>query len=152
MLALMVRSLASGEISGIFGRLRRAAIVYTLAAVAAACGVGFLIAAGFMLAARRFGAVAAATGFGAGFIVFAVLVVLIYAAVEARRRRRRRKKARQAELSDMLGAAALAALPTLFGSRSGVLKVLAPFAAIAAYEVYKENRARGPRKPPADED
>jgi hypothetical protein len=147
MLASIIRSLASGEVSDIFGRVRRAAIAYALAAVAAICGIGFLVAAGFVAAVQRFGAIPAAVYFGIGFIVIALLLVGIHAAVEARSRARRRKKARKAELSGMLGAAALAALPSLLRSRLGVLEVLAPFAAIAAYEVYKENRPRGPRRP-----
>jgi hypothetical protein len=154
MLASIIRSLASGEVSDIFGRLRRAAIVYALAALAVACGVGFLIAACFMLAARRFGPIEAATGFGIGFVVIAILLVVIHAVVQARGKARRKRKARKAELSGMLGAAALAALPSLLRSRLGILEVLAPFAAIAAYEVYKENRPRKQRRPenPQDED
>jgi hypothetical protein len=151
MLASIIRSLASGEVSDIFGRFRRAAIIYVLAVLAVACGVGFLIAACFMLAARRFGPIEAATGFGIGFVVIAILLVAIHAAVRARGRARRRK-ARTAEFSSMLGAAALAALPSLFRSRLGILEVLAPFAAIAAYQVYKENRPRKPRHPADLED
>jgi MFS family permease len=152
MLASILRSLASGEVSDIFGRFRRAAIIYVLAVLAVACGVGFLIAACFMLAARRFGPIEAATGFGIGFVVIAILLVAIHAAVRARGRARRRRKARTAEFSSMLGAAALAALPSLFRSRLGILEVLAPFAAIAAYQVYKENRPRKPRHPADLED
>jgi uncharacterized membrane protein (DUF485 family) len=151
MLASIIRSLASGEVSDIFGRVRRAAIIYALAAMAAICGVGFLVAAGFVAAVQRLGAIPAAIYFGIGFIVIAILLVGIYSAVEAGVRARRRKKARKAELSGVLGAAALAALPSLLRSRLGVLEVLAPFAAIAAYEVYKENRSRRP-VPPAEED
>src|SRR6185312_7717876 len=102
MLASIIGSFASGEISDIFGRLRRATIVYALAVVAAACGIGFLIGAGFMLAARRYGAIEAATGFGVGFIVIAILVVSLHALAEARAKARRRKKARTAELSGVL--------------------------------------------------
>lgn len=142
MLASIIRSLASGELSDVFGRMRRAAFVYVLAAAAVLCGLGFLLGAGFMLAERRFGPIAAATGFGVGFIVLALLVLAIHAGVEARARARRRKKARAAELSGILGAAAMAALPSLLRSRLGVLEALAPFAAILAYEVYKENRPR----------
>jgi formate hydrogenlyase subunit 3/multisubunit Na+/H+ antiporter MnhD subunit len=152
MLASIIRSLASGEVSDIFGRFRRAAIVYVLAAVAAICGIGFLVAAGFVAAVHRFGAIPAAIYFGIGFIVIAILLVGIYAAVEARTRARRRKKARKAELSGVLGAAALAALPSLLRSRLGVLEVLAPFAAIAAYEVYKENRSRRPERTDREDD
>jgi hypothetical protein len=147
MLASVIRSLASGELSDMFGRVRRAAVVYMLAVVAATCGIGFLVAAGFMLAERRFGPVAAATGFGVGFLILALLAVGIYAAVEARAKARRRRKARAAELSGILGAAALAALPSLLRSRLGLLQALAPFAALLAYEVYRENRAKRPRDP-----
>jgi high-affinity Fe2+/Pb2+ permease len=146
MLASIIRSFASGEVTDIFGRLRRTAIVYALAVVAAACGIGFLIAAGFMVAARRYGSLEAATGFGIGFIVIAILAVSIHALAEARARARRRKKARAAEFSGVLGAAALAALPALLRSRLGVVELLAPFAAIMAYEVFKENRPRRPRR------
>jgi hypothetical protein len=151
MLALIVRSLASGEISDFFGRFRRAAVLYLLAAAAAACGIGFLVAAGFMLAEHRFGAIAAAAGFGVGFLVLAALVVGIHTAIAARARARHQRKARSAELSGVLGAAALAALPSLLRSRPGVLELLAPFAAIAAYGVYRENRPKR-RRPAAAAD
>jgi hypothetical protein len=142
MLASIIRSLASGELSDVFGRARRAIVVYVLAAAAIACGLGFLVAAGFMLAEDRFGAIAAAAGFGVGFLVLAILMVGIHVAVDARAKARRRRKTRSAELSGVLGAAALAALPSLLRSRPGLLEVLAPFAAVAAYEVYKENRPK----------
>ncbi|MGN6469908.1 MAG: hypothetical protein ACTHLC_10015 [Rhizobiaceae bacterium] len=147
MLASLIRLLASGELADVFGRIRRAVVIYMLAAAAVACGLGFLLAAGFMAAESRFGPIAAAIGFGIGFLILALLVVGIHAAVEASARARRRRKARATELSGVLGAAALAALPSLLRSRLGLFELLAPFAAIAAYEIYKENRKRGPRHP-----
>lgn len=147
MLASIIRSLASGEVADIFGRVRRAIIIYVVVAIAGACGLGFLLAAGFMLSERRFGPIASAVGFGVGFLVLALLVVGIHAAVEGRARTRRRRRARKAELSGVLGAAALGALPSLLRSKLGLFEVLAPFAAIFAYEIYKENRKKGPRHP-----
>jgi hypothetical protein len=52
MLASIIRSLASGELSAIFGRVRRTAIMYILTAASVLCAIGFLLAAGFMLAVR----------------------------------------------------------------------------------------------------
>jgi MFS family permease len=147
MLTSLIRSLASGQLSDIFGRLRRAVIVYVMAILAIMCGLGFLLAAGFMLAERRFGPIGAALGFGVVFLLVGIMVIGIYAAVVASAKARRRKKARASELSGALGAAAIAALPSLLRFRPGLMEVLAPFAAIAAYEVYKENRKRGPRHP-----
>ena len=88
MLTSLIRSLASGQLSDIFGRLRRAVIVYVMAILAIMCGLGFLLAAGFMLAERRFGPIGAAVGFGVVFLLVGIMVIGIYAAVVVTCRKR----------------------------------------------------------------
>ncbi len=60
MLASLISALASGETVAALRRARTAAIVYALAAIAALCGLGFLIGAAYIWAAERYGSLAAA--------------------------------------------------------------------------------------------
>ncbi len=147
MLASLLGSMASGEISDRVGRLKRAVIIYIVAALAVGCGCGFLLAAGYIAAERHYGAIPAALGFGGGFILLAILLVAVYMGIEAARRARRRRKERAAEMSGMIGAAALALLPSLLRFRPSLFGLIVPLGAVAAYEIYKENAGGGSRKP-----
>jgi hypothetical protein len=109
------------------------------------CGVGFLVAAGFIAAERRWGAINASVGFGIGFIVLAIIVFAVYRAAAAMRRRRLERERKAAQMSSLI-AAALALVPTLLRSRTGMAELLAPVVALLAYMIYKENT-----KPAADE-
>ncbi|TIX55012.1 MAG: hypothetical protein E5V28_25035, partial [Mesorhizobium sp.] len=94
MLASLVSGLASGEAVAAVRRARTAAIVYALAALAALCGVGFLVGAAYVWVAGRYGPMAACLGFGVGFLVIAGLLLLFHqqsAGARARRRARRRQ-------------------------------------------------------------
>jgi hypothetical protein len=152
MLALLIRSLASGEITDLAGRVRTKLVVYSLVVLALLCGAGFLVVAAYVAAARRYGDVLAASVFGGFFIVLALIILGIHAALEAARAKRRRRRARSAEFTGLLGAVAAAALPSLLRSRIGLAELLAPVFAVAAYEIYKENTGRRPPPPEGSED
>lgn len=141
-LASLVAGLASGETVAAIRRARTAAIVYLVAGAAACLGLGFLLAAAFIWAERRYGPIEAAIGFGVGFLAIGALVLLAYR-LGAGSRARRQAKRRNADLT-ALGVAALAALlPTLARSRPGPGMIFGPLAAIVAYAIYREN-ARPP--------
>ena len=138
MLASLISGFASGETLAAIRRARTAAIVYAVAAVMALCGLGFLVGAAYIWTAGRYGSMAAALGFGAGFLVIAALMLLIYQ-ISAGSRARRRAKRRDADLKAIGITAALAVLPTLLKGRGGLSVILGPAVALAAYAIYREN-------------
>lgn len=138
MLASLISGLASGETVAAMRRARTAAIVYMLAISAALCGLGFLVGAAYIWTAIRYGSFAAASGFGAGFLVLAGLILLIYQ-ISAGSRARRRAQRRNADLKAIGIAAALAVLPTLLKGKGGLGVLLGPAVALAAYAIYREN-------------
>jgi hypothetical protein len=146
MLASLIGSLISGEAIKAARRARIAAIVYLVVAVLAAVGLGFLIGAGYIVAARRFGSLAAALGFGLGFVLAAAIVLAVHAIGAARRRRRRDRLG--AELATLAGAAAVTLVPVLLRSRAGLL---GPLIAVAAYAIYRENSKDRPGDPDRDD-
>ena len=138
MLASLISGLASGETVAAMRRARTAAIVYGLAAIAALCGLGFLVGAAYIWAATRYGSQAAALGFGAGFLVLAGLILLIYQ-ISAGARARRRAQRRNADMKAIGITAALAVLPALLKGKGGLGVILGPAVALAAYAIYREN-------------
>lgn len=142
-LASLIAGLASGETVAALRRAKTAAIVYLLAAIAAFIGLGFLLAAAFILVERHYGPVEAALGFGIGFLVIAGLVVLVYR-LTAGSRARRQTKRRKTDLTALGVTAAAALLPTLARGKAGPGLILGPLAALAAYAIYREN-ARPPK-------
>ncbi|MFB9981661.1 hypothetical protein ACFSQQ_28370 [Mesorhizobium kowhaii] len=138
MLASLISGLASGETVAAMRRARTAAIVYGLAISAALCGLGFLVAAAYIWTATRYGSLAAALGFGAGFLVLAGLILLIYQ-ISAGARARRRAQRRNADMKAIGIAAALAVLPALLKGKGGLGVILGPAVALAAYAIYREN-------------
>lgn len=151
MLAPLISALASGEAIAAMRRARTAAIVYGLAAVAALCGLGFLLGAAYIWAADRYGSMAACLGFAAGFLVLAGLIVLIHqlaAGTHARRRARRRN----ADLKALGITAALAVLPALLKGKGGKGVILGPMIALAAYAIYRENVKPDPGDPDSEAD
>ncbi|MFD2057619.1 hypothetical protein ACFSQT_32400 [Mesorhizobium calcicola] len=137
-LASLISGLASGETVAAMRRARTAAIVYGLAMAAALCGLGFLIGAAYIWTATRYGSLATALGFGAGFLVLAGLILLIYR-ISAGSRARRRAQQRNADMKAIGIAAALAVLPTLLKGKGGLSVILSPAVALAAYAIYREN-------------
>lgn len=139
MLARLIASIATGEVSGVVGQIRRKIIFFTVAGVFAACGVGFLLGAVYIWAARRWGDIEAAVGIGVIFFALALLIVVIQK-ISSRVKARRLARRRSTDVNMLAGAAALAILPSLL-SRTGILGgVVAPLAAVAAYAIYRENR------------
>ncbi|TWI43232.1 hypothetical protein IQ26_00194 [Mesorhizobium tianshanense] len=145
MLASLISGLASGEMIAAARRARSAAVVYALAALAALCGLGFLVGAAYVWAAGRYGPMAACLGFGIGFLVIAALLLLIHQ-LSAGARTRRRAQRRNADMKAIGIAAALAVLPTLLKGKGGLGTILGPAIALAAYAIYRENM-----KPDADD-
>jgi hypothetical protein len=145
MLASLISGLASGETVAAVRRARTAAIVYALAALAALCGLGFLVGAAYIWVAGRYGPMAACLGFGIGFLVIAGFLLLIYQ-LSAGARARRRARRRNADMKAVGITAALAILPTLLKGKGGLGTILGPAIALAAYAIYRENT-----KPDADD-
>jgi len=145
-LASLISALASGEAIAAMRRARTAAIVYGLAAVAALCGLGFLLGAAYIWAADRYGSMAACLGFAAGFLVLAGLILLIHQ-LAAGTRARRRARRRNADLKALGITAALAVLPSLLKGKGGKELVLGPIIALVAYAIYKENVKPRPGDP-----
>ena len=139
MLASLLAGLASGETAAALKRARLAAILYSLAALAALCGVGFLVGAAYIYAARRHGFVETAVGFGIGFLVLAFRL-------GAGARKRRREKRLKADMTAIGVSTALALLPVLARGKGGLGLLLGPAAALAAYAIYRENARPGGRR------
>jgi len=138
MLASLIAGLASGETAAAIRRARTAAIVYGLAISVALCGLGFLVGAAYIWTASRYGSLAAALGFGAGFLLLAGLILLIFQ-ISAGSRARRRAQQRNADMKAIGITAALAVLPALLKGKGGLGVILGPAVALAAYAIYREN-------------
>ncbi|MER8490688.1 hypothetical protein NKI51_18610 [Mesorhizobium australicum] len=142
LLASLLSGFASGETVAALRRARTAAIVYTLAALAAFCGIGFLIGAAYIWTSARYGSLAAALGFGVGFLVIAGLVLLIHRLMSGTRIRREARR-RKTDMKAIGITAALAVLPTLLKGglkgKGGLGIIVGPAVALAAYAIYREN-------------
>ncbi|MCV3207758.1 hypothetical protein OHD62_14030 [Mesorhizobium sp. YC-39] len=147
-LATLISGLASGETVSAMRRARTAAIVYVLAALAAFCGLGFLVGTAYIWAAGRYGSMAAALGFGIGFLLIAGLILLVYK-ISAGTQARYRTQRRNADLKAIGITAALAMLPTLLKGKGSLGAILGPAIALAAYAIYRENTKPGPDDPDA---
>jgi len=143
MLASLIAAVASGEVFGAVRRARGAAIAYFLAGIFAFVGIGFLVGAGFVTAARRWGAIEAAAGFGLGFLLLSVLVLIVHT-IMRRARSRSIAKQRGVDMGTIAGAAAVSLLPVLMRSKGGLGGIIAPVIAVAAYAIYRENQGRKP--------
>jgi biotin transporter BioY len=139
MLASLIAGFVSGETRAAVHRARGAAIAYVLAAMAMLCGIGFLIAAGYIWVAFRYGPVQAALCFGAGFLVLGGLILLVFRLSTGRREVRRAQR-HKTDMTAIGVTTALALLPTLLrGGKGGLGALLAPAVAAAAYAIYREN-------------
>lgn len=139
MLGSLIAAFISGEAVNVARRAKAAAITYVLVAILAAIGLGFLIGAGYIAAARRFGDIGAALAFGAAFIAVALLILLVHAFTASRRTRLRER--RSIDLAKILGAATVTAIPLLLRSRAGTGALLGPLLGLVAYAILRENRA-----------
>lgn len=143
MLAALLGSLASGEVALALRRAKLAAVVYGLAAICLLCGLGFLIGAGYIYAAERYGSLYAALGFGGGFILLALILLLIFK-LTGRRRARRRSAFRRSEVSALAAASGIAVASNLLRSRAGIGILATPLIGLIAYQIIKENSRRSP--------
>ena len=146
MLASLIASFATGEMTLALRRTRRAAVACLAAGIAGLCGVGFLIGAAYVWSAQRFGHIEASLGFGLGFLVLAGLILLIHRLM-AGSRAREDKRRRRADMAALGTTAAMAVLPTLLRSKGGIGALLGPVVALAAYAILRENQ-----KQPHDSD
>ncbi|TPN78648.1 hypothetical protein FJ987_20130 [Mesorhizobium sp. CU2] len=146
----LISGFASGEALAALKRARMAAIFYTLAAVFALCGVGFLIGAAYIWLASRYGSLATSLGFGIGFLVLAGLVLLIHKLTNGLRARKRARR-RNADMTAVGVTAALALLPALARSKGGLGILAAPALAAVAYAIYRENVKSTPPGPGPDD-
>lgn len=134
----LLLSLITGEASAAARRARRSAVEYAIVGIAALLGFGFLLLAGYIFAARRYGAPEAALGFGGGFLVLAVAVLIIHR-VTARARARRARERASREALTVAGALALTAIPSLLSKRGLVAGMAIPLVSAIAYAIYREN-------------
>lgn len=133
-------------------RIRRAVLDFALAGVAFLLGFGFLIAAGFIYVAERYGSFYAALWFGLGFLAISAVILVVHRTISAMRARRRKREERSDQFRSMATAAAVAAAPALIRSAGWVGTVAIPLAAIAAYAIYQENRGRTEEYPEERDD
>jgi len=146
LLGTLISAVVSGEAADAAGRAKRAAIVYLLAALLSLTGLGFLLAAAFMVTARAIGHIPAALTFGGGALLIAIVIVMVHR-IQAQRERLRAAERRRTELKSLLSVSAVAMLPTLL-SRGGLRMLAVPAIAAAAYAIYRENaRPRPPLGP-----
>jgi len=147
MLGPLIAAVASGEFFGAIRRARGAALAYVFAGIFGITGVAFLVGAGFVIASRRWGTVEAAIGFGLSFLLIAVLV-LAFHSLSRRWRANRVSKQRSVDVATIAGAAAVSLLPVLMRSKGGLGGIVGPLIAVAAYAIYRENKARKPDDDP----
>ena len=142
MLTTLIAGLASGETMLAVRRARRAAIVYTLALLAVLCGLGFLIGAGYIFAADRYGSLRGSTRLRPGLSRPGRLIILIHK-MTAKVRARRAVERRSADLKAVGIAAAVAALPTLLRGKAGLGSLLvADACACRLRDLPRKHRAR----------
>jgi hypothetical protein len=146
MLPTLLASVVSGEALIALKRLRLAVTIYVVAAVLALTGIGFLIGAGYVATQLRYGSLWASIYFGAGFILFALVLVIIFKIVAASRVRAQRER-RATEAKTLVSAAAIAAVPSLLAARKGPL-IAVPLIAGLGWLIFKEWRPK--KRPPLD--
>ncbi len=146
-LASLIAGLATGETLAAVQRARRALIAYIIAGVLGLFGVIYLMVAGTIWAARRFGAIEATLTIGAAFLIVASIVFVVHKMTSGRRAISA-KTQRKRDLSNAAIAAGIAAAPALLRGRTGVAALVLPAVAFLAYTIYRENAPRGPLDPP----
>ncbi|MEQ1954164.1 hypothetical protein [Mesorhizobium sp. CN2-181] len=147
MLASLIAGLATGETLAALRRVRRAAIAYFIAGLLGFFGVIYLLLAGTIWAARRYGAIEATLGIGGSFILLAILIVIAHK-IASRVRARAAVKQRNRDFAKAAIAAGIAVAPALLSGRAGKAVLLAPAIAAIAYAIYRENS----RPPPPGND
>jgi Na+-transporting methylmalonyl-CoA/oxaloacetate decarboxylase gamma subunit len=146
MLGSLIAGLATGETMAALRRMRRAAIAYGLAGIAALAGVIYLLIAGTIWLAQRYGAIEACLGVGVAFIALALLIAVIHKFMSPVRAKAARRQ-RNSDFTKAALAAGIAVVPTLLKGRAGAALLLVPALAVLADAIYRENT-----KPEADKD
>lgn len=149
MLGSLIATILSGEAVEAARRARTTAIAYAAAGLLGFVGVGFLVGAGFVAAARRFGTIEAALAFGFGFLVVGLGIVAIHSMTEKRKKKAAASR-RTADIATIAGVAAVTLLPTLLRGRSAVGGIAAAALGILAYGIYRENTRPKDGDPPAE--
>ncbi len=148
MLGSLIATILSGEALDAARRARSAAIAYAVAGLLGLLGVGFIVGAGFVAAARRFGTIETALAFGFAFLVVALAIVAIHSMTQKRRKKAAASR-RTADVATIAGVAAVTLLPTLLRGRSAVGGIAVAALGILAYGIYREN-TRSRNDPPAE--
>lgn len=130
-LLVPLASLLGIEVQSLAARARMLAVVYGLVAVFAATGLGFGVAALFMLIAAEIGPLWAALSMAGGFILLALALLLGVRIGDGRRKRRAVARRRSSEAGAFVTTAAISALPVLLRSPL-IVKLGVPAAALAA--------------------
>ena len=141
MLAL-IQTFVMGETTRAAVRVRRAVIDYIVAGICLAIGIGFLIGASYIYVAQRYGSLWASIAFGVGFVAIAAVVLIIHRIAASRQARRRADEARTVQMKTLAAAMAVSTLPSLLKGRGGLIQLLTPALAMAAYAIYRENSDR----------
>lgn len=149
MLGSLIATILSGEAQEAARRARSAAIAYAVAGLLGLLGAGFLVGAGFVAAARRFGTIETALAFGFALIFVALAIVAIHSMTRKRRRKAAASR-RTADIATIAGVAAVTLLPTLLRGRSAVGGIAAVALGILAYGIYRENTRPKDGGPPAE--
>lgn len=124
-------SLLGIEVKSLAARARTLAIVYGLVAAFASMGIGFALAALFMVIAAELGPLWAALALSGGFLLLALVLYLGIRIGDGRRRRHAVAKRRSSEAGAFVTTAAISALPVLLRSPL-IVKLGVPAAALAA--------------------
>jgi len=143
MLGSLIAGLATGETMAALRRMRRAAIAYGLACIAAIAGIIYLLIAVTIWLARRYGAIEACIGVGLAFLALALLIAIIHK-VMSPVRAKAAKRQRNSDFAKAAIAAGLAVVPTLMRGRAGAALLLVPALAILADAIYRENAKPDP--------
>ena len=129
--------------------MRRAAIAYGLAGLAASLGAIFLLVAATIWIARQYGAIEACLAIGLAFLVLALLIATIHK-LTSRTRAKARRRQRNSDFTKAAIAAGVAVAPTLLRGRLGAALLLAPALAVLAHSIYRENSKSDPARPRDD--
>ena len=140
MLALLtpLAALLGIEAEHLVSRLKGLVLLYAAITLLGLTGLGFLLAAGFMLLADAVGALYASLILAGTFLLLALALYLGLAIGERRNRRGRDTRRRSSETGAFLTTAAITALPVVLRSPL-LVKLGLPAAAIAAFTLLRRD-------------
>ncbi len=140
MLALLtpLAGLLGIEAEHLVARLKGLVLIYAAIALLGLTGLGFLLAAGFMVLAEAVGPFYASLIMAGIFLLLALVLYLGMAIGERRNRRVRDTRRRSSETGAFLTTAAITALPVVLRSPL-LVKLGLPAAAIAAFTLLRRD-------------